>query len=153
MSITQEMKYRMSVIKHAKRFGVQRAAADCHTTPSSIYRWMKMYKDGGGEIEALASKSRRPKNHPNSHTEAEIKLIKDMRRRNPNIGLQDLWIKLKKRGYTRTQAGLAKALKRLKMPTNPKIKPSPTCRKNRPYEQMKYPGQRVQIDVKYVPKE
>jgi len=55
-----------------------------------------------------------PKSHPNKHTETEIKLIKDMRRRNPNIGLQDLWIKLKKRGYTRTQPALFKVLKRLK---------------------------------------
>ena len=49
--------------------------------------------------------------------------------------------------------GLEKALKRLQMPTNPKSKRSPTCKKNKPYEQMKYPGQRIQIDVKYVPKE
>ena len=153
MSITQEMKYRMSTINHAKRFGVQRAAADCHTTPSSIYRWMKIYEAGGEKIEALASKSRRPKSHPNSHTETEIKLIRDMRRRNPNIGLQDLWTKLRKRGYTRTQAGLSKALKRLKLPTNPTSRPSPTCKKSKPYEQMDHPGQRIQIDVKYVPKE
>ena len=147
------MRYRMSTIKHAKKFGVQRAAADCHTSPATIYRWMKMYEAGGEEIEALGSKSRHPKFHPNSHTETEIKLIKDMRRRNPNIGLQDLWIKLRKRGYTHTQAGLAKVLKRLKLPTNPKTKPSPTCKKSKPYEQMTHPGERIQVDVKYVPKE
>ena len=153
MSISQEAKYRMGVVKRAQRFGVQRAAADYQTAPSNIYRWQKMYKDGGEKAETLVNKSRRPKSHPNSHTETEIKLIKDMRRRNPNIGLQDLWIKLRKRGYTRTQASLAKALKRLKLPTNPKSRPSPTCKKNKPYEQMTHPGERIQIDVKYVPKE
>ena len=147
------MKFRLSAIKNAERFGVQRAAVNCHTTPSSIYRWQKIYKDSGGSIKSLGSKSRRPKSHPNAHTSAEIKLIKDMRRRNPNIGIQDLWIKLRKRGYTRTQAGLMKVLKRLKMPTNPKTRPSPTCKKNKPYEQMNHPGERIQIDVKYVPKE
>ena len=147
------MKFRLSAIKNAERFGVQRAAVNCHTTPSSIYRWQKIYKDSGRSIKSLGSKSRRPKSHPNAHTAAEIKLIKDMRRRNPNIGLQDLWIKLRKRGYTRTQAGLMKVLKRLKMPTNPKTRPSPTCKKNKPYEQMNHPGERIQIDVKYVPKE
>ena len=147
------MKFRLSAIKNAERFGVQRAAVYCHTTPSSIYRWQKIYKDSGGSIKSLGSKSRRPKSHPNAHTAAEIKLIKDMRRRNPNIGLQDLWIKLRKRGYTRTQAGLMKVLKHLKMPTNPKTRPSPTCKKNKPYEQMDHPGERIQIDVKYVPKE
>ena len=147
------MKFRLSAIKNAERFGVQRAAMNCHTAPSSIYRWRKIYKESGKDIKALGSKSRRPKSHPNAHTAAEIKLIKDMRRRNPNIGLQDFWIKLKKRGYTRSQAGLMKALKRLKMSTNPKSRPSPTCKKSKPYEQMNHPGERVQIDVKYVPKE
>ena len=56
-------------------------------------------------------------------------------------------------GYTRTQPALLKVLRRLKIPTNPKTKPSPTCRKARPYESMQHPGERIQIDVKYVPKE
>ena len=147
------MKYRMSVIKNAERFGVQRAAVNCHTSPASIYRWRKILRDGDGDIRALGSKSRRPKSHPNAHTEAEIKLIKDMRRRNPNLGLQDLWLRLRKRGYMRTMQGLEKVLKRLRMSTNPKTKPSPTCKKNKPYEPMTHPGERIQIDVKYVPKE
>lgn len=147
------MKYRLNAIKCLEKFGPQRAAANYHTAPSNIYRWRKMYKEGGNDIEALRSKSRRPKSNPNEHTKTEIKLIKDMRRRNPNIGLQDFWIKLRKRGYTRTMQGLEKTLKRLQIPTNPKSKRSPTCKKNKPYEQMDYPGQRIQIDVKYVPKE
>ena len=153
LSITQEMKYRLNAIKSLEKFGPQRAAANYHTAPSNIYRWRKIYKESGNDIESLRSKSRRPKSHPNEHTETEVKLIKDMRRRNPNIGLQDLWIKLRKRGYKRTLQSLGKVLKRLQMPTNPKSKRSPTCKKNKPYEPMSYPGQRIQIDVKYVPKE
>ena len=153
LSITQEMKYRLNAIKSLEKFGPQRAAANYHTAPSNIYRWRKIYKESGNNIESLGSKSRRPKSHPNEHTETEVKLIKDMRRRNPNIGLQDLWIKLRKRGYKRTLQSLGKVLKRLQMPTNPKSKRSPTCKKNKPYEPMSYPGQRIQIDVKYVPKE
>ena len=153
LSITQEMKYRLNAIKSLEKFGPQRAAANYHTAPSNIYRWRKIYKESGNDIESLGSKSRRPKSHPNEHTETEVKLIKDMRRRNPNIGLQDLWIKLRKRGYKRTLQSLGKVLKRLQMPTNPKSKRSPTCKKNKPYEPMSYPGQRIQIDVKYVPKE
>ena len=147
------MKYRMSAIKNAERFGVQRAAVNCHTSPASIYRWRKMLRDSNGDIRALGSKSRRPKRHSKAHTKAEIKLIKDMRRRNPNLGLQDLWLRLQNRGYTRTIQGLEKVLKRLKIPTNPKTKPSPTCKKNKLYEPMTYPGERIQMDVKYVPKE
>ena len=151
MSIPQEVKYRLATIKFAKRFGVLRASNNYHTSTSNIYRWMKLYEAGG--IKALENRSRRPKDHPNAHTEAELKLIRDMRRRNPNLGIQDLWLRLRKRGYTRTLQGLSKVLKRMNMATNPKSRPSPTCIKAKSYEQMTYPGQRVQIDVKYVPKE
>lgn len=153
MSITQEMRYRLSAIKCAERYGVKKAAVKCHTSPASIYRWRKAYADSDNDINALSSKSRRPKSHPNAHTEVELILIRNLRRRNPNIGLQDLWIKLKKRGYTRSQPALLKALRRLEMQTNPKIRSSPTCKRNKPYESMSYPGERIQIDVKYVPKE
>lgn len=147
------MRYRLSVIKCAERYGVKKAAIKCHTSPASIYRWQKMYTDGNRNIQALGSQSRRPKTHPNAHTEAEITLIRNLRRRNPNIGLQDLWIKLRARGYTRSQPALLKTLRRLGTPTNPRVRPSPTCKRTRPYEQMSYPGERVQIDVKHVPKE
>jgi len=153
LSISQEMRFRLSAISYAKRFGIKRAAANYHVSPASIYRWQKAYQDSNGNIEALRSKSRRPKSRPKEHTIAELKQIRDLRRRNPNIGLQDLWIKLRTRGYTRTMPALYKVLKRLEMPTNPHSRPSPTCRQNKPYEAMNHPGERVQIDVKYVPKE
>ena len=71
-----------------------------------------------------------------------------MRRRNPNAGLVVLWVKLRQRGYTRTVTGLYRVLRRsggmAVKPKNPKYIP-------KPYEQMSYPGERVQIDVKFVP--
>ena len=68
-----------------------------------------------------------------------------MRRRNPDAGLVVFWVKLRQRGYTRSISGLYRFLCRsgqmaAKLP-NPKYVP-------KPYEQMQYPGQRVQIDVK-----
>lgn len=153
MSIPQEAKYRAKTIIYAEKFGVAKAAANYHTSEKNIYRWRKMLRDNGGNILSLSNKSRRPKSHPNEHTKEEIKLIKDMRRRNPNIGLQDLWIKLRARGYTRTEPALYKALKRLEIPTNQKTTHSPTCKKSKPYEAAKYPGEKIQIDVKYVPTE
>ena len=71
-----------------------------------------------------------------------------MRRRNPNAGLVVFWVKLRQRGYKRTISGLYRVLRRteqgaVKLP-NPKYVA-------KPYEQMQYPDQRVQIDVKYVP--
>ena len=111
----------------------------------SLYRWIKRYD---GTLESLADRSHRPHSHPNQHRPEEIKLIEDMRRRNPNAGLVVFWVKLRQRGYCRSISGLYRFLKKKgqmaqKLP-NPKYIP-------KPYEKMQYPGQRVQIDVKYVP--
>ena len=71
-----------------------------------------------------------------------------MRRRNPNTGIVVFWVKLRQRGYSRSISGLYRFLRKqgqmaVKL-SNPKYIP-------KPYEQMQYPGQRGQIDVKFVP--
>lgn len=101
-----------------------------------------------GTLESLSDRSHRPHSHPNQHTPEEIKLILNMRRRNPNTEIVVFWVKLRQRGYTRSISGLYRFLRKhgamaVKLP-NPKYVP-------KPYEQMKYPGQHVQIDVKFVP--
>lgn len=139
------MRFRQAIIQYAEKHGVTKAAIRYHTNRQYIYRWRKRYD---GTLESLADRSHRPHHHPNQHTEEELKLIRDMRRRNPNTGLVVFWVKLRQRGYTRSVSGLYRVLTRsgqmaVKLP-NPKYIP-------KPYEQMRYPGQRVQIDVKFVP--
>ena len=143
--ITQTMRYRQALIQYAEKYGVTKAAIRYHTNRQYIYRWKKRYD---GTLQSLADRSHRPHSHPNQHTQEELKLIQDMRRRNPNAGLVVFWVKLRQRGYTRSISGLYRVLRRtgdmaVKLP-NPKYVP-------KPYEQMQYPGQRVQIDVKHVP--
>ncbi|QAT42786.1 DDE-type integrase/transposase/recombinase [Aminipila luticellarii] len=144
-SITQDMKYRLSLIKYAQRFGVTKAAIRYHHNRQYIYRWLRRYD---GSIESLRELSRKPHSHKNQHTANELKLIHDMRRRNPNAGLVVFWVKLRQRGYSRSITGLYRVLIKQslipKKPQNPKY----IAKK---YEQMEYPGQRVQIDVKFVP--
>ena len=144
--ITQTARYRQSLILYAQKHGVTKAAIRYHTNRQYIYRWSKRYD---GTLKSLEDRSHRPHSHPNQHRPEEIKLIQDMRRRNPNAGLVVFWVKLRQRGYTRSISGLYRFLRKsgqmaVKLP-NPKYIP-------KPYEQMSYPGQRVQIDVKYVPK-
>ena len=144
--ITQDMRFKQAVIEYSFKNGVTKAAIRYKTSRQNIYRWRKKYD---GTVRSLADRSHRPHSHPNQHSEAEIKLIKDMRRRNPYAGLVVFWVKLRQRGYTRSISGLYRVLRRLdgkpiKLP-NPK-------KESKPYEQMQYPGQRGQIDVKYVPK-
>ncbi len=144
-SITQDMRYRLSLINYANKYGVSKAAVKYKTNRQYIYRWKRRYD---GSIESLRDRSRRPHHHPNQHTPAEIKLISDMRRRNPDAGLVVFWAKLMRRGYSRSIPGLYRFLRKQGSmavhPPNPKYIP-------KPYEQMAYPGQRIQVDVKFVP--
>ena len=144
-TITQTMRFRQAIIKESFKNGVTKAAIKYKVNRQYVYRWRKRYD---GTLQSLADRSHRPHHHPNQHTEAELKLISDMRRRNPNAGLVVFWVKLMQRGYTRSITGLYRVLlKQGEMavkPPNPKYIP-------KPYEQMQYPGQRIQIDVKFVP--
>lgn len=71
-----------------------------------------------------------------------------MRKRNPDAGLVVFWVKLMQRGYSRSIPGLYRFLRKQGImavhPPNPNYVP-------KPYEQMDHPGQRIQIDVKFVP--
>lgn len=144
-TITQKMRFRQALVQYAEKYGVTKAAIRYDVNRQYVYRWKARYD---GTSQSLADRSHRPHSHPNQHTPEEIKLILNMRRRNPNTGLVVFWVKLRQRGYTRSISGLYRFLKKRgqmaeKLP-NPKYIP-------KPYEQMQYPGQRVQIDVKFVP--
>lgn len=144
-SITQDMRFRLAIINYANKHGVSKAASRYKTNRQYIYRWKNRYD---GTWDSLRDRSRRPYHHPNQHTPDEIRLINNIRRRNPNAGLVVFWVKLMQRGYRRSIPGLYRFLRKKNLmavkPKNPKYIP-------KPYEQMSYPGQRVQIDVKFVP--
>lgn len=145
-TITQTALYRQALISYAEKNGVTKAAIRYHTNRQYIYRWMKRYN---GTLQSLEDRSHRPHSHPNQHTEEEIKLILNMRRRNPHTGIVVFWVKLRQRGYTRSISGLYRFLR--KRNAMAKKLPNPKKYTPKPYEQMQYPGQRVQIDVKFVP--
>lgn len=83
-SITQDMRFRLSLIRYTEKYGVTKAAVKYKTNRQYIYRRKRRFN---GSIESLRALSRRPHHHPNQHTPEEIKLISDMRRRNPDAGL------------------------------------------------------------------
>ena len=144
-TVTQKARFRQAVINYAEKYGVTKGANRYDVTRQYIYRWKKRYD---GTLHSLVDKSHKPHSHPNQHTEQELKLISDMRRRNPNAGLVVFWVKLRQRGYSRSITSLYRIL--IKMNLNPKKLPNPKYIP-KPYEKMLFPGQRVQIDVKFVP--
>lgn len=109
-SVTQDMRFRQSLLKYSQKYGVTKVAIKYKTNRQYIYRWLRRYD---GTLESLRDRSRRPHHHPNQHNEKELKLIKDMRRRNPEAGLVVFWVKLRQRGYTRTVTGLYRVLRKL----------------------------------------
>ena len=146
-NITQKLKYKETVIKFSYKYGVTKASIKFCECRRTIYRWMERYD---GSIESLKDKSRRPHSHPKQHTEKEIQMIKNYKNNNKNTGLVVLWIKLKEAGYTRTVQSLYQVLRRLGI-----YKKAPSKRKEsepKEWETGKYPGEKVQVDVKYVPK-
>lgn len=100
--ITQTMQFRQAVIEYSNKYGVTAAAIRYRLNRQYIYRWRKRYD---GTLQSLADRSHRPHHHPNQHTPEEIKLILNMRRRNPNTGIVVLWVKLRQKGYTRSISG------------------------------------------------
>jgi transposase InsO family protein len=120
-----------------------------HCSVQSLYRWRRQYD---GTTASLDNRSKRPLTpHPNSHTENEIKYIYDLIRRNPHIGLNELYGKLRLNyAYSRNPVSLYRLLRRNGYYENKK--------KRIPYKPKKYDtpsviGEKWQLDVKVVPKE
>ena len=146
-SITQKLKYKQSVIKFSYKYGVTKAAIKFKENRRTIYRWIERYD---GTLESLKDKSRKPHSHPKQHTEKEIKLIKNYKANNKKTGLVVLWVKLREAGYTRSITSLYRMLIKLNIYNKA---PSKKKEKNGGYyPEMTHPGEKVQIDVKYVPK-
>lgn len=143
-TVTQDMKYRQSLVCFAQKYGVARASRKYNKSRSYIYFWLKRYD---GSVQSLACQSKRPHSHPRQHTPEELKLIKDMRRRSPSLGLVEFWCRLVSKGYNRNIISLYRVLKRMDLIQIPKKQPYVP----KLYTQMTFPGEKIQVDVKFVP--
>ena len=83
-TITQDMRFRLSLIKYADKYGVTKAAVKYKTNRQYIYRWKRRYD---GSIESLRDLSGRPHHPPSQHTFSEIKPILDMRKCSPDSAM------------------------------------------------------------------
>ena len=145
--ITEEMRYRERVVQYAIKSNNAVAARRYHTSRQQVQRWRKKYD---GTTASLSNKSTRPHSHPNQHTREEIELIKRMHRRYSFEGLAQVYRSLMDVGYTRTYQSMQKQLRNLRL-KQPEKKKYPKSK----YKTIKgeYPGEYVEVDVKYVPLE
>ncbi len=144
--ITEEMRFRKRLCDFALKNGVTKAARKYHTNRKFVYRQLEKYD---GTVRSLALKSRKPHSHPNSHTTEELELIKQINSRYRCDGLAEVYVQLVKRGYTRSYGSMLKQIKNL---------PKEEIKLRKGYtkhEEIRgeYPGDKVQVDIKYVPKE
>jgi transposase InsO family protein len=96
-------------------------------------------------------RSHRPHRHPTQQTREEVELALRVQRHNKRLGVVCLWIRLRMRfGYKRSLTALYKLLRREGVLAGPKKRSN---RKPKPYEPILVPGERMQMDVKYVPKD
>lgn len=118
-----------------------------HCSERSLWRWKSKYN---GTTESLENKSSRPHSrHPRAQTDEEIKHIQDLIRRNPRIGLNELYGKLLLNyGYNRNPATLFRFLRRNHFYEQ---KPRREAYKPKPYDTPRKLGIKWQMDVKYVP--
>lgn len=145
-SITQDMRFRLSLVKSFERVGATKTAIRYKVTRQLVYFWVHRYD---GDIHSLADRSHRPLHHPNQHLDVELKWIKDLRKRNPNMGLIDFWLRLKElHGYSRSVSSLYRVMRSLHMFSDKKLRKK---RVIKPYHTPAIPGEKIQIDVKYVP--
>lgn len=114
----------------------------------TLWRWKKAYD---GTMESLAPKfSRKHIHHPREQTDEEKKHIIDLVRRNPNIGLNELYGKLcRDYNYNRNPVTLYRFLRKSDLKKAGKR----TSYKPKPYITPVDIGEKWQLDVKYVPKE
>ena len=120
-----------------------------HISKASLMRWNKKYD---GTKESLCPKSHKPHSqHPNAHTEKELKWIMDYHRRNPNISICELYGKLRQeKAYARHPGSLYRVFVRLgyrKKVESTKKK----SKHNGHYDTPTELGIKWQMDVKYVP--
>ena len=140
--IAQDSHYRQRMMTYSEHHGVEETANRYHVSRKTVWKWKKRWD---GTAKSLEEKSRRPKRSPRKQKPWEIELVKRMRKKYGEdllLGYQ----KAREKGYKRSY-GCFKRTAEKEIP----LKKKAPKRKNKPYQRASYPGQKVQIDVKYVP--
>lgn len=141
-------KEKLCALKLWKCSTVEFVAHRYHCTIQTLYRWRRIFD---GTLESLDPKYCAPYTpHPNRHTDEEIKHIKNLINRNPHIGLNELYGKLRLNyAYSRNPVSLYRLLRKNGWYSEIKRK---VPYKPQPYNTPIHIGEKAQLDVKLVPR-
>lgn len=148
-SISEEYRVRQRAVEYAIKYNNNsKAALKYKTSRQQIKRWRDRYD---GTVQSLMPRSRRPKSHPNQHTQEEIDLIMKKYKRFAFEGLAQVYTEASKLGYNRCYASMCKIIRKIR--NSKPEKPKRLYKSTKKVKQAAYPGEKVQIDIKYVPRE
>lgn len=145
--ITEEMRFRQRLCEYALKKGVTKAARKYQVNRMFVYRQLSKYD---GTVQSLSFKSRRPRNSPNKHSQEELELIFNTYAEHGLYGNAEVYVRLQELGYKRSFGSMCKQIRQQGLKSLNKSKKSYTR-----YENItgQYIGEKVQIDIKYVPQE
>lgn len=143
--ITQEAHHRQRMMKYRQGHTLEETAIRYRTSRKTVVKWWKRWD---GEAASLENRSRRPHRTRGAHSEQELRTIRRVMKKHRwtdvLLGYQEM---VQRHGYRRSYGGFKRVVSTLK---GAKSKRKAT-RKNKPYQRAEYPGQKLQLDVKYVP--
>ena len=114
----------------------------------TLYKWLKRYD---GTWQSLGERSRRPYSSPRAHTAEEIRHIRRLAKKHRWEDLLLAYQEMREKyDYSRSYGGFKRIVAKLRAEKGNKKRKK---RKNKPYQRAEYPGQKVQVDVKFVPSE
>lgn len=139
---------KINALKLWKHSTVEFVAHRYHCSVRSLFRWKSKYDGSSESLEPKYCAPHTP--HPNSHTVDEIKHIKDLIKRNPHIGLNELYGKLRLNyAYTRNPVSLYRFLRKNGWYAEVKKKSKYIPKL---YDTPIHIGEKWQLDVKFVPR-
>ena len=144
--ITQEARWRQHVMEYFQKHGNgTKTALRYHISRKTLYKWKNRWD---GTPESLCDQSRRPHKTREGHNEHWIRLIRRLCKKHRWTDIIVAYQEAVQRyAYPFTYQTFKKRERELLEAKKSKRRK----RKNKPYKRASYPGQKVQVDVKFVP--
>ena len=147
--ITQEAHNRQRILEYLTKHGnVTETGRIYHVSRKTIYKWLKRWD---GTWKSLTDQSRRPHHIARKQSDEMLRLVKRTCKRYKWRDMLQAYQDIReKHDYPYSYACFLRTARKLRdKDSNEKRR----HRKNKPYQRAEYPGQKVQIDVKFVPTE
>lgn len=142
--LTQDAHWRQQMLQYCLNHGLTKTALRYRISRKSVWKWRKRWD---GTWYSLLDRKRSPHTSPRKQSPSEEKLVKRYGKKYRDdllLGYQTA----REHGYTRSYGCFKQTVNRLlgKPPDRKRKKYKP-----QPYQRSDYPGQKLQLDVKYVP--